>query len=152
MPTPKEDFELNNLKVYNKVELTSIPSKEWIEQHTDELEKKRKLGLKKYLARQKYPHTKEKIFQKYEIDESEKGWSPMSDAANLKNIFVLMKKRLPKQTGESDLFILDFLGKCKDEMWYKTMLSNQAGFEEMVSTAKRFVCLFSEKILEEIQY
>lgn len=94
--------------------------------------------------------TKEKLFKKYNIDETHKEWNNQIDNRISLEIFRIMHNgRLPNEKDASSKYMIDFADKIRSA---KGMieLRERVDFGNLYLTSKRLIYRFSEEILKEI--
>ncbi len=94
--------------------------------------------------------TKEKLFKKYNIDETHKEWNNQIDNWISVEIFRIMHDgRLPNEKDTSFKYMVDFADKIRSAKGI-IELRKREDFGSLYLTNKRLIYKFSEEILKEI--
>lgn len=95
---------------------------------------------------------KEKLFQKYSIDESHSVWDESIDNWMSVEIFRIMHNgNLPDGEDLSTDWITDFLDKSQNDMeWWAKNVMSRKDWGSLYLTAKRMVYRLSVQILEDL--
>lgn len=97
---------------------------------------------------------KQKLFEKYSIDESHNVWNNSIDSWMSVEIYRIMHDgNLPPQEPKdmSVLWITDFLDKQKDMKWWSKNIMTRPDWGSLYLTAKRLVYSMADEILKDLK-
>lgn len=94
--------------------------------------------------------TKTELFKKYHIDESHSEWNNQIDNWYSVEIYRIMHDgNLPEDDDDSICWVIDFLDKKDDMVWWVKNVMSRENWGSLYLTAKRMVYSHWEAILKE---
>lgn len=94
--------------------------------------------------------TQQELFKKYSIDESHNIWESIDSWMSIEIYRIMHNGNLPNEADLSLKYVIDFLNKSNDMMWWGDNVMCRNDWGGLYLTAKRMVYRFYEQILNEI--
>lgn len=93
--------------------------------------------------------TKEQLFEKYSIDETDNAWDNRIDNWMSVEIYRFMHEgNLPPQDDMSIKWVTDFLDKQKDMKWWAENVMSRRDWGSLYLTARRMVYRFADELIK----
>lgn len=93
--------------------------------------------------------TKEQLFEKYSIDETDNAWDNRIDNWMSVEIYRFMHEgNLPPQNDMSIKWVTDFLDKQNDMKWWAENVMSRRDWGSLYLTARRMVYRFADELIK----
>jgi hypothetical protein len=93
---------------------------------------------------------RQKLFEKYVIDETHEAWDPAIDNWMSVEIYKFVRGELPPPDDMDATFVCEFLDRRHDLEWWAKNVMTLPNWGSMFLTAKRMIYAHCDTILEQL--
>ncbi len=95
--------------------------------------------------------TKQELFKKYSVNETHNQWGSIDSRTSVEIYRIMHDGQLPPPQDTSVKWVVDFLDRQNDMLWWSRELMGRPDWGNWYLTAKRMVYKFADQILEELK-